>query len=384
MIIFFIDEQEKVEAATAIVISSDDEDIVTEYSRRPLICKHFDNLNLIIKFSNATMIHKQTAEGYFCSYCTEPFVEPRDLKEHTLTVHEKEKEVVYSNIKSPTALLVKLDITNLKCIICNDNIDSLDDLINHLSVKHDKKFHNDMKNQIFPFKFDTEELKCCLCTNDGIFTTFRTLHEHMHKHYRYHVCEECDVGFINLASLKNHAMVHKKGNFVCKHCPLVFDKMSKRSHHQTFAHKEESEINKCDFCNQGFRNAIHKRAHLVAKHGVAPLKYDCKTCDRTFSSSSRLSVHVRRFHLQERLHKCSECDKRFFRTSDLKSHLLVHTGAKNYKCEVCSKFLATQSILNKHMRIHTNDRRFKCAICEQAFIQKPSLNWHMKKHANAY
>lgn len=203
----------------------------------------------------------------------------------------------------------------------------------------------------------------------------------MHQHYRYFVCDICDAGFVNHDTLSSHKVTHTKGTFACRHCPVVFDNVYKRRNHE-IRHNKAGKLNKCHFCNEFFKDYNTKEIHLATVHGVAPAKHNCTACDRSFSSNSFLSAHVRRFHLMEKTHKCSECDRAFFRESHLKKHTLRHTGAKNYKCEVCSKQFTTKSILTRHMRIHNNDKRFKCTICEQAFVQKPSLNWHMKKHAD--
>lgn len=330
------------------------------------------------------MIHKHRDLGYLCCYCTDAFQEPKDLKEHTLTKH-RNKKVSQSHVTTQPSsrLIVKLDITNLKCIICDNYIDSLEDLIVHLTDKHEKKFHTNIKNQIFPFKFHTKRLECCRC-NNGNFSSFKALHEHMHKHYRNYICKECDAGFINCSTLTNHAIIHKKGTFVCRHCPNTFDSLLKRRTHEFRYHGQTGgKFNKCSFCNEGFKEFVQKEAHLVAVHGVTPRKYDCTACDRSFSDNSLLNIHVRRFHLQEKNYKCTDCGKAFFRNVDLKKHMLVHTGAKNFKCEICSKFFSTNYIRGQHMKIHNNDKRYKCTLCNKAFVQKPHLKKHLKKHADA-
>ncbi|KAF9812370.1 hypothetical protein SFRURICE_005481 [Spodoptera frugiperda] len=323
-----------------------------------LLQKYLDNLKIILECSNATMILRHGDKGYFCCYCPETFEKPSVLKEHTLTQH-RNAEIFYGNITAngPSRFLVKLDITDLKCLLCHASIDSLENLFSHLKDTHQKIFHTDIKDQIFPFKFNSDQLTCCMCTNNVVFVTFRALHEHMHKHYRNFICQVCDAGFINNITLSRHSVTHTKGSYKCRHCDSVFNNVFKRRNHEMRTHTNSGNV--CHFCNQSFKEYIAKEMHLSKVHNVTR-KYNCTACDRSFVTHSLLKVHVRRFHLMEKSCKCTQCDLAFFREGDLKNHMLTHTGVKEFKCEVCFKFYAKRSTLNEHMRIHNNDRRFKC------------------------
>nr|XP_049704094.1 zinc finger protein 91 isoform X4 [Helicoverpa armigera] len=347
-----------------------------------LLYKHLNNLKIILECTNATMILGYGDKGFSCCYCDAAYAEPSQLKAHTLTFHANE-EIFYGKLPTlgPSRFLVKLDITDLKCTLCDIDLETLENIFEHLKEKHEKTFHTDIKDQIFPFRFNTEQFTCCICPNNVVFDTFRPLHEHMHKHYRNFICEVCNAGFINHISLTRHAVIHTKGDFKCRYCSVVFDNVFKRRNHESRAHTHAGKTNICHFCNEGFKEYWLKELHLTKVHGVTPKIYNCSACEKTFSSPSLVKVHIRRFHMMEKNKKCPHCDRAFFRATDLKKHMLIHTGARDFKCEVCQKCFAKKSTLTQHMRIHNNDRRFKCEICDQAFVQKPSLTWHMRsKH----
>lgn len=44
------------------------------------------------------------------------------------------------------------------------------------------------------------------------------------------------------------------------------------------------------------------------------------------------------------------CNKVFSRTSNLKSHFVAHTGARNFQCKVCSKFFSHKANMNAHCK----------------------------------
>ena len=109
----------------------------------------------------------------------------------------------------------------------------------------------------------------------------------------------------------------------------------------------------------------------------AEKRYQCKHCQKSFSSYSSLYVHTR-LHTGQRPYTCKFCDKRFTHASGMKRHVRCHTGERPYPCTYCPSAFADRGALRSHIRTHTGERPYKCDLCEKTFTQSSSLRVHKK------
>ncbi|XP_075989291.1 zinc finger protein 711-like isoform X9 [Anticarsia gemmatalis] len=340
--------------------------------------KHRGNIRQVLLWSNATAIRRHGDRGYSCCYCQEQYHDPSELKSHTLESHPDVHNGCFMRNRM-SKFDVRLDITGLKCKICNQNIDTIETLVQHLKDVHEKNLFTDIKNHMIPFKFDKEILECCICMKN--FVKFRTLMEHMHIHFRNYICELCDSGFVNEQSMKSHIATHSTGAYKCDHCDAIFGTMVKKRTHEKLKHTNKRIQIKCGYCNESFEDYRRKEAHLIATHGLIVPTSKCNACDKVFKDRKRLTLHIKRDHLMDKRHKCPECDMRFFQSTELKDHIVKHIGSRDFKCSVCSKAFPRAKSLKEHLKIHDDVRRFKCEHCGHTFVQKCSWRSHMKnKH----
>ncbi|XP_068626139.1 zinc finger protein 501-like [Battus philenor] len=340
--------------------------------------KNQHNLSIILLNSNANPIRCKDSLGYGCAFCPKQFPQPTKLKKHFLDEHNNDRLIRFMSSKL-FENVVKLDITYLCCALCDTDFPQLDQFVTHLKTTHDKDLYVDTKSQILPFRFDTPELKCAICSTE--YATFKLLQEHMNTHFRNYPCKICGGCYVTERLLQGHIKRHGDGEFKCAQCDKTFTSVHKRREHVHRTHLGFNKRNKCQFCEERFLDYWKKIDHMVKIHGAPPVVLKCQACERSFNNQRALTRHKKKDHLLERRHNCGECEMKFFSSSCLRKHMAKHTGLRQYTCDVCHKSYGRKNTLREHMRIHADDRRFKCEHCGQGFVQKCSWRGHMRsKH----
>ncbi|XP_047518367.1 zinc finger protein 287-like [Pieris napi] len=335
--------------------------------------KHKKNLATLLKYSNILVFKDRTPAGIICGYCDEAFEDPLELRSHTDSEHASERLFTPLDYKKYP---IKLEISNLKCTICDEDIDNLQALKEHLVNRHDLFIYNDIKDYLMSFKFTSDSFNCTMCTSK--YKTFKMLKQHMNIHYMNHICH-CGSTFITKRSLSAHKTTHIEGSYKCDFCERVFSNNTKKIYHQRTLHLGRRTIRNCPYCEESFPTHYQQYQHMVKVHKTEAL-YKCNICKRGYMRKTLLMKHIKKYHMMERNHRCVECGCKFFNSRSLRLHMVKHTGQKKYECKICKKTYGRNTTLTAHMRIHNNDRRFKCDICDSAFVQKCSLKSHLLSH----
>ena len=99
----------------------------------------------------------------------------------------------------------------------------------------------------------------------------------------------------------------------------------------------------------------------------------CPHCDKTYTSSGALKMHVRTHTLPCR---CPTCGKAFSRPWLLQGHLRTHTGERPFSCGVCGRAFADRSNLRAHAQTHAAAKRYQCTACRRSFSRLSLLVRH--------
>lgn len=315
---------------------------------------------------------------YICFYCEQQFSDPDKLRQHH-TVHsfQNTAQIKYALAKLKKYELVKVDITDVGCKLCDDFIPDFVTLKWHLLEKHKKNLDPKSGDGVLPFKVTLDDFQCAFCIER--YTEFKSLNQHMNVHYQNFICEQCGAGFITPERLRTHAFSHETGSFACESCDKVFRSTNAKNEHYATVHMKVKR-HRCPHCPETFRNYFQRNKHISSIHGLKLKEFKCTMCPKVFTLSGKLGVHVRTVHLKMKRHACDVCEWKFYSKSELKEHMIRHGGERKYQCNICKKSYARKYTLREHMRIHENDRRFVCTICGRSFVQNCSLKHHTKIH----
>lgn len=88
--------------------------------------------------------------------------------------------------------------------------------------------------------------------------------------------------------------------------------------------------------------------------------------------------------LNEKVHNCLECGKRFATPSSLKDHRNEHSGDKPYKCkfEDCAMRFKSKQLLCRHLKKHECAHKCMFEGCGKRFAFRERLIVHQKIHSN--
>ena len=83
------------------------------------------------------------------------------------------------------------------------------------------------------------------------------------------------------------------------------------------------------------------------------VKLKCPKCSITFKEQTEYERHITSVHLKVELHKCKDCDAKFFNKSRLERHKKEHLNVKSTKKFVCVKCYACFE-KKHHLELHSN------------------------------
>ncbi|XP_037875567.1 zinc finger protein 652-like isoform X12 [Bombyx mori] len=316
-----------------------------------------------------------SGQRLMCVYCDEKFAIPADFRSHMKEQHKVFKEkAAYAHI-SYLALEIKVDCTELKCLLCPMQFDTLEAMAEHLSRTHEKGINLDERIAIQPFVFRDKGWSCALCSLK--FSCLKELSKHTMSHFHKSTCDSCGKSFADNCGLKKHmATAHITGK-VCPKCLQVFATNELRWNHVLKSPACWRYI--CSICGERLMTEKMKTNHMLAVHGVNTKVQKCYECDAEFPNAKVYRKHFVTVHTDSG-YECATCAVKFSAEADYLEHKTKHTKERPFQCRVCSKSFPRKKTLEQHMWIHSETKRFECQTCQKKFNQRVTWKTHMKTY----
>uniref|UniRef100_UPI00398F0823 zinc finger protein PLAGL2 n=1 Tax=Pristiophorus japonicus TaxID=55135 RepID=UPI00398F0823 len=200
-------------------------------------------------------------------------------------------------------------------------------------------------------------LECLIC--GAFFSSVDKLKVHSYSHTgeRPYKCShpECAKAFVSKYKLLRHMATHSpQKTHKCTYCEKMFHRKDHlKNHLQT--HDPNKEAFKCEECGKNYNTKMGYKRHL-ALHAASSGDLTCKVCLQTFESTEILLEHLKTHSgkstsgVKEKKHQCDHCDRRFYTRKDVRRHMVVHTGRKDFLCQYCAQRFGRKDHLTRHMK----------------------------------
>lgn len=158
------------------------------------------------------------------------------------------------------------------------------------------------------------------------------------------------------------------GTFLCD-CGEQFEDLADYEKHQ-YKHNPAGE-HLCNLCGKGFESAEILTGHMLL-HSSTGLLITCPFCNQLIRRNA-LTQHIKYGHNNIKP-RCNVCYKTFANPNNLKRHMMIHSGIREFECDICFKRFHQKITMQTHRLTHMNP--FSCNQCDQTFENKTALADH--------
>uniref|UniRef100_A0A8C6U853 Pleiomorphic adenoma gene 1 n=1 Tax=Neogobius melanostomus TaxID=47308 RepID=A0A8C6U853_9GOBI len=183
------------------------------------------------------------------------------------------------------------------------------------------------------------------------------VHSYSHTGERPYCCShpDCSKAFVSKYKLLRHMATHSpEKNHKCSYCEKMFHRKDHLKNHM-HTHDPYKEAFCCQQCGKSYNTKLGYKRHL-ALHAAHSGDLTCQVCLQTLPSTSLLLEHLKSHAgkssagAKEKKHRCDHCERHFYTRKDVRRHMVVHTGRKDFLCQYCAQRFGRKDHLTRHMK----------------------------------
>ncbi|XP_048866900.1 zinc finger protein PLAG1 isoform X1 [Brienomyrus brachyistius] len=204
---------------------------------------------------------------------------------------------------------------------------------------------------------------CHLCEKAFNSVEKLKVHSYSHTGERPYRCShpDCSKAFVSKYKLLRHMATHSpEKTHKCNYCEKMFHRKDHLKNH-LHTHDPNKEAFSCEECGKSYNTKLGFRRHQ-ALHSANAGDLTCRVCLQTFPSTAELLEHLKSHAgkssggAKEKKHQCEHCDRRFYTRKDVRRHMVVHTGRKDFLCQYCAQRFGRKDHLTRHVKkSHTKE-----------------------------
>ncbi|XP_030635704.1 zinc finger protein PLAG1 [Chanos chanos] len=198
---------------------------------------------------------------------------------------------------------------------------------------------------------------CQMC--EKAFNSLEKLKVHSYSHTgeRPYCCThtDCTKAFVSKYKLLRHMATHSpEKTHKCNYCEKMFHRKDHLKNH-LHTHDPNKEAFSCAECGKSYNTKLGFRRHQ-ALHAAHRGDLTCQVCLQPYPSTPLLLEHLRGHAgksasgTKEKRHQCEHCERRFYTRKDVRRHLVVHTGRKDFLCQYCAQRFGRKDHLTRHVK----------------------------------
>lgn len=311
-----------------------------------------------------------------CVYCGENYDDPALFRAHNEQEHQEfQPEIALFHLKD-ISCDVKVDCTDLRCRLCFNSFENIDDVAKHIHKDHNISINLEVDLGVLPFKIHKDKYFCIVCNKK--FPNIRYLSKHTNTHFVKHTCEYCGNSYASTTALGSHIRYRCSRQSrlpFCRKCKMTFNSLKERMRHMESSKSCCPRV--CNICFDRFPTSQSKQRHMMEKHDEPVTTFPCPECGMVFKKRDAFRQHYVLTHTEDHF-PCAQCDQKFSSQRNLKKHLVLHSGEKLFECNVCNKSFKRKSGLNQHQWIHAEVKKHSCHLCDKHFNQRVCWKSHMR------